>query len=93
MNLTRAMAISYGLHKIRVNTVSPAALDTPMARSILEKTGESWEEMMESFIKNYALKRIGQPIDIAYGCLNLASEESSLVTGTNLVIDGGFTAQ
>jgi len=93
VNLTRAMAVSYGPYNIRVNAISPAAVDTPMARSLTEDTGESWEELTKSFIKNYALKRIGQPIDIAYGCLYLASDESSWVTGINLVIDGGRTAQ
>ena len=55
VNLTRAMALSYGPQNIRVNAVSPAAVDTPMARSIMEKTGKSWEQMVESFVKNYAI--------------------------------------
>jgi NAD(P)-dependent dehydrogenase (short-subunit alcohol dehydrogenase family) len=93
VNLTRAMAISYGPQNIRVNAVSPAAVDTPLARSISKATGKSWEQMVESFVKTYAIKRVGQPIDIAYGCLYLASDEASWVTGANLVIDGGFTAQ
>ena len=93
INLTRAMAISYGPQNIRVNAVSPGTVNTPLTRSGLEETGKTWDELVESLIPEYALKRLGQPIDIAYGCLYLASDESSWVTGTNLVIDGGFTAQ
>ena len=83
VNLTRAMAISYGPQNIRVNAVSPAAVDTPMARSIMESSGKTWEQMVDTFVKNYAIKRVGQPIDIAYGCLYLASDESSWVTGSD----------
>ena len=93
INLTRAMAISYGPLNIRVNSVSPATVDTPLIRSGLEETGRTWGEFEEFLIPEYPLKRLGQPIDIAYGCLYLASDESSWVTGTNLVIDGGFTAK
>jgi len=93
VNLTRAMAISYGPQNIRVNAVSPATVDTPMPRSRLETSNKPWEEWEEFFANQYPLKRIGQPIDVAYGCLYLASDESSWVTGINLVLDGGFTAQ
>jgi NAD(P)-dependent dehydrogenase (short-subunit alcohol dehydrogenase family) len=88
INLTRAMAISYGPNNIRVNAVSPGMVDTAMSRA-----RANWKEVFVSRAKEYPLSRIGHPIDIAYGCLYLASDESSWVTGTNLVIDGGFTAQ
>ncbi|MFQ6124573.1 MAG: SDR family NAD(P)-dependent oxidoreductase [Candidatus Heimdallarchaeota archaeon] len=92
VNLTRALAISYGPQNIRVNTVCPALVETAMPRTRL-KEGQTWEEMVPIWANDYPLRRIGQPIDIAYGCLYLASDEASWVTGTTLVIDGGLTAQ
>ncbi len=92
VNLTRALAISYGPQNIRVNTVCPALVDTAMPRTRL-KGGQTWEEMVSIWAQDYPLRRIGQPIDIAYGCLYLVSEEASWVTGITLVIDGGLTAQ
>ncbi|MFQ5820360.1 MAG: SDR family NAD(P)-dependent oxidoreductase [Candidatus Heimdallarchaeota archaeon] len=92
VNLTRALAISYGPQNIRVNTVCPALVETAMPLTRL-KEGQTWEEMVPIWAQSYPLRRIGQPIDIAYGCLYLASEEASWVTGETLVIDGGLTAQ
>ncbi|MFX0199243.1 MAG: SDR family NAD(P)-dependent oxidoreductase [Candidatus Hodarchaeota archaeon] len=91
VNLARALAISYGPQNIRVNTVCPALVDTAMPRTRL-KEGQTWEEMVPIWAQDYPLRRIGQPIDIAYGCLYLASDEASWVTGATLVIDGGLTA-
>ncbi len=91
VNLTRALAISYGPKKIRVNTVCPGLVETAMPLTRL-KEGQTWEEMVPIWAQGYPLGRIGQPIDIAYGCLYLASDEAAWVTGVTLVIDGGITA-
>src|SRR3954471_20892901 len=77
----------YAKDQIRVNSVHPGFVDTPMARPGL-LGNESGKARMEAT----PLGRFGKPIDIAMGCLYLASDESSWVTGSELVIDGGLTA-
>ena len=84
---SKSAAIQYAKDQIRVNSVHPGFVDTPMARPGL-LGNESGKARMEAT----PLGRFGKPIDIAFGCLYLASDESSWVTGTELVIDGGLTA-
>ena len=84
---SKAAAIQYAPDQIRVNSVHPGFVDTPMARPGLVGN-ESGKKRMEAT----PLGRFGKPIDIALGCLYLASDESSWVTGTELVIDGGLVA-
>ena len=84
---SKSAAIQYAKDQIRVNSVHPGFVDTPMARPGL-LGNESGKARMEAT----PLGRFGKPIDIALGCLYLASDESSWVTGTELVIDGGLTA-
>ena len=86
--LTKSTAIQYAKDRIRANSVHPGFVDTPLARPGL-LGNESGKARMDAT----PLGRFGQPIDIAMGCLYLASDESSWVTGTELVIDGGLTAQ
>ena len=84
-----AMECSKGGHNynIRVNSVHPGVIVTPMAQPVMDN--ESLRKEME---KGHPIGRLGEAIDIAYGVLYLASDESSFVTGTELVIDGGWTA-
>ena len=84
---SKAAAIQYAKDQIRVNSVHPGFVDTPMARPGL-LGNESGRARMEAT----PLGRFGKPIDIAMGCLYLASDESAWVTGSELVIDGGMTA-
>jgi NAD(P)-dependent dehydrogenase (short-subunit alcohol dehydrogenase family) len=84
---SKSAAIQYAKDQIRVNSVHPGFVDTPMARPGL-LGNESGKARMEAT----PLGRFGKPIDIAMGCLYLASDEASWVTGTELVIDGGLTA-
>ncbi len=84
---SKSAAIQYAKDQIRVNSVHPGFVDTPMARPGL-LGNESGKARMDAT----PLGRFGQPIDIAMGCLYLASDESSWVTGSELVIDGGLTA-
>jgi NAD(P)-dependent dehydrogenase (short-subunit alcohol dehydrogenase family) len=84
---SKSAAIQYAKDQIRVNSVHPGFVDTPMARPGL-LGNESGKARMEAT----PLGRFGKPIDIAMGCLYLASDESSWVTGSELVIDGGLTA-
>ena len=84
---SKAAAIQYAPDKIRVNSVHPGFVDTPMT-----KPGHSNPEVAKQRMEATPLGRFGTPADIAAGCLYLASDEASWVTGSELVIDGGMTA-
>jgi NAD(P)-dependent dehydrogenase (short-subunit alcohol dehydrogenase family) len=84
---SKAAAIQYAPDKIRVNSVHPGFVDTPMTRP-----GHSNPEVAKKRLEATPLGRFGRPADIAAGCLYLASDEASWVTGSELVIDGGMTA-
>jgi NAD(P)-dependent dehydrogenase (short-subunit alcohol dehydrogenase family) len=86
--LTKATAIQYAKEGIRANSVHPGPIATPMTES-----GRSDPERRRRTEERTPLGRYGQPDDAAYGVLFLASDESSYMTGSELVIDGGFTAQ
>jgi cyclopentanol dehydrogenase len=86
---TKATAIQYARDGIRANSVHPGVIETPMtADSLL-----SDEASRQTHTARAPLGRLGQPEDVAYGVLYLASDESSFITGSELVIDGGLTAQ
>jgi len=81
-------ALDLASQRIRVNSINPGLIET----SILEMASEMFSrEQLNEKLKLYPLKRIGQPIDVALGAVYLLSDASSWVTGTNIVIDGGFT--
>ena len=82
---SKAAAVRYGPKGVRVNTVHPGYMP-PM----LNATNQS---LRAEKIAPTPLRRLGEPIEVAYGVLFLASDEASFVTGTELVIDGGFIAQ
>lgn len=79
--------------KIRVNSVHPGSIWTPMVETYLKELGGDIDKKREAVGRQHPLGRLGEPLDIAYGVLYLASDESKFVTGSELVIDGGFTAQ
>jgi NAD(P)-dependent dehydrogenase (short-subunit alcohol dehydrogenase family) len=85
---TKSTAIQYAPEGIRANSVHPGPIDTPMTSF---RKGDTQAEA-ES-IARVPLGRTGEPDDVAYGVLYLASDEASFVTGSELVIDGGFIAQ
>ena len=87
--LTKSSAIQYAGEGIRCNSVHPGVIETPMTTPIMLNTRES----RDLNASRHPLGRVGQPEDIAYGVLFLASDESSFMTGSELVIDGGLTAQ
>ncbi|MQG13786.1 MAG: glucose 1-dehydrogenase [SAR202 cluster bacterium] len=87
--LTKSSAIQYAGEGIRCNSVHPGVIETPMTTPIMLNT----QEGRDLNASRHPLGRVGQPEDIAYGVLFLASDESSFMTGSELVIDGGLTAQ
>ena len=85
---TKATAIQYAKEGIRCNSVHPGLLETPMTQDMLADAVHREERT-----QRIPLGRVGTAEDVAYGVLYLASDESSFVTGSELVIDGGATAQ
>lgn len=84
--MSKNAALSYAAFGIRSNSIHPGIIATPMiAAQATDITAE--------VVEKTPLKRLGTPQEIAYGALFLASDESSYVTGAELVIDGGYTAQ
>jgi len=93
LNMTRAMAIDFGKFNIRVNTVCPGDIDTPMLQSECEQLGGSYDEdYKKSCATGRPLERIGSTEDVANTVLFLASSMSSWITGTHIVVDGGGIA-
>lgn len=86
--LTKATAVQHAKEQIRCNSIHPGPIKTDMIKEMLESP-----ELLEKRMQRLPLKRIGQPEDISYGVIYLASDESSFVTGSELVIDGGTTAE
>jgi NAD(P)-dependent dehydrogenase (short-subunit alcohol dehydrogenase family) len=86
---TKATAIQYAGEGIRSNSIHPGPIDTEMIQQVWQGEDNSREES----IARTPLGRVGTVDDIAYGALFLASDESSFMTGSELVIDGGSTAQ
>ena len=84
---TKAAAAQYATQGIRVNSVHPGFVDTPMTQPIHDDPERAGPRLAQTPAGHF-----GQPIDIAHGCLFLASDESRWMTGAELVIDGGMTA-
>jgi NAD(P)-dependent dehydrogenase (short-subunit alcohol dehydrogenase family) len=89
--LTKAMAIDHGPQKIRVNCICPGDTDTSMLRAEAQQLGEADDRFLAEAAKR-PLGRVGSPDEIAQAVLYLASDASSFVTGTALVVDGGGLA-
>lgn len=84
---TKALAVELGAAGIRVNTVAPTFIETPMTRPFLAN-----EEHRRQIVSKIKLGRLGQPSDVVGAVIFLASEASALMTGSALVVDGGWTA-
>lgn len=85
----RSLSLEYGPRRIRFNCISPGVVETPMSK----KSVYSQDEDTLSRIKSLHPLGIGQPDDIANACIYLLSDASKWVTGTNLIVDGGYTAR
>ncbi|HLR15001.1 MAG TPA: SDR family oxidoreductase [Bacillota bacterium] len=86
--LSKAAATTFGRQGVRVNTLFPGIIETPMTQNL-----SASKELLEQLVRATPLERLGQPEDIANAVLFLASDESSYITGAELTIDGGFSAQ
>jgi NAD(P)-dependent dehydrogenase (short-subunit alcohol dehydrogenase family) len=89
--LTKAMAIDHGRHGIRVNCICPGDVETPMLPEDAKQRGQTWDEYLKG-AANRPLGRIGKPEEIARAVLFLATDDSSFMTGSALVVDGGGSA-
>ncbi len=89
--MTKTDALIYATNNIRVNSVHPGFIWTPLVENYLAAQG-SVEEGRKALGALHPLGHVGEPDDIAYGVLYLASDESKFVTGSELVIDGGYTS-
>jgi NAD(P)-dependent dehydrogenase (short-subunit alcohol dehydrogenase family) len=85
---TKAMAIELAPHKIRVNTLGPTFIETPLTRPFFENAA-----FREDTLRRIKLGRLGQLEDLTGAIVFLASDASALMTGTSLVVDGGWTAE
>ena len=90
--LTKAAALEWAPLDIRVNSIHPGFIDTPMVAGAFQDA-ENGDEMRQMVISRHAMGRLGVAREVADGVVFLASDESSFMTGSELVIDGGYTAQ
>ena len=84
---SRSIAVEYGSYGIRSNSICPGLIETDMTAELMKNAS-----LMQEWSKEYPIGRFGKPEDVASACLFLASDESSFITGTELPVDGGFTA-
>jgi NAD(P)-dependent dehydrogenase (short-subunit alcohol dehydrogenase family) len=90
--LSKSDAAAYGSYGIRVNSIHPGSMNTRMSRRSAEQSDVGAEQYYKQLVGSNPLPRQGEPDEIAYGVLYLASDESRFTTGSELVIDGGYTA-
>jgi NAD(P)-dependent dehydrogenase (short-subunit alcohol dehydrogenase family) len=87
LSLNKSLAIQFAKDQIRSNIIHPGIVETPLQAPYLTP------ELRAEFKTGIPLGRIGQPRDIAHAALFLASDESSFMTGAEMIVDGGFMAQ
>ena len=93
LGLNRCLAMDLAPHKIRVNAVAPGCIDTPQLRADISLAGLTYEEDLAIEGPLHLLNRFGTADEVANAILFLASDEASFITGTCLMVDGGYTAK
>lgn len=92
--MSKTDALFYAPDRIRVNSIHPGYIRTPMVEGhVLAGGAEDLEAALEKLGQLHPLGRLGDPQDVAWGVVYLASDEAGFVTGSELVIDGGYTAR
>jgi NAD(P)-dependent dehydrogenase (short-subunit alcohol dehydrogenase family) len=91
--MSKTDALFYASDNIRVNSIHPGYIWTPLVENLAESSGQGVENFRRNLDAKHPIGHVGEPDDIAYGALYLASDESKFVTGSELVIDGGYTAR
>jgi len=87
VGLTEELALELAPHNIRINAIAPGVIETPMVDPL-----KSSKEVMDATLARVPMRRMGQPQDISNAVLFLASDESSYMTGSTVVVDGGWLA-
>ncbi|MGH9352747.1 MAG: SDR family NAD(P)-dependent oxidoreductase [Terriglobia bacterium] len=93
LQMTRCMAMDLGPHKIRVNAVCPGTILTEASKRHMQQAGITFEQFDAEEGEKTLLGRIGQVREVAAAALFLASEDASYITGTHLMVDGGYTSK
>ena len=93
VQMTRNMALDLAPFNIRVNCVCPGTILTRATENHMALVGMSKEDFIAAEAPKHPLNRVGDPREVAYPILFLASDEASFITGTHLMVDGGFTTQ
>ncbi|HEY6803178.1 MAG TPA: SDR family oxidoreductase [Pyrinomonadaceae bacterium] len=93
LQMTRNMAMDLAPFDIRVNCVCPGTILTRASEEHMERVGMTKEDFIAAEAPKHLLNRVGSPRECAYPILFLACDESSFITGTHLMVDGGYTAQ
>lgn len=92
LQMTRNVALDLAPHNVRVNAVCPGTILTQASRNHMERVGQSFDEWNAEQSSRQLLGRVGDPREVAYAVVFLASEEASFITGTHLMVDGGYVA-
>jgi len=90
--MTKTDALLYASEKIRVNSIHPGFIWTPMVEGYVHDLGDP-ADARSNLAALHPLGHVGEPDDIAWACVYLASDEAKFVTGAELVVDGGYTAR
>jgi NAD(P)-dependent dehydrogenase (short-subunit alcohol dehydrogenase family) len=93
LSLTRQLALDFAKDNIRVLSVNPGTIDTPLVRQAAEAAGEDIEEALRKYGRDHPMGRVGQPEEIAEVVLFLASNRASFMTGESVTVDGGMMAK
>ena len=93
LTMTKCMALDFAPHKIRVNSICPGCILTSASYREIERLGLTFEQWRDRVAPLHMLNRLGEPIEVANAALFLASDEASFITGTHLMVDGGYTGK
>ncbi|HXI40604.1 MAG TPA: SDR family oxidoreductase [Bryobacteraceae bacterium] len=93
LTMTKCMALDFAPDKIRVNSICPGCILTSASYREIERLGLTFEQWRDRVAPMHMLNRLGEPVEVANAALFLASDEASFITGTHLMVDGGYTGK